>query len=263
MFSGVVKDILIRYTVGFLEVCYDICERRRINAAPKRKEIGTTESKSVDLPPFLLYKFMRGRELRLCLARATLGRKTMQTEHSRLTSRLLLVLLIISVLGALWPSLTMRKIDARLMENPPHNGIVSFELAWNASEAVKMIDAWGPELSLLAGKSIRLDFLFIPAYVLLFFSVTMLLARLTSGPLRRIIRFAAYLPIVSGIADVTENIFLLLVLKSSRNIPAPYPLVASSCASVKFALLAVVVCFWVIAIAAFIFRKIGKKPAVS
>jgi hypothetical protein len=184
----------------------------------------------------------------------------MQTKRDRLTAKVLWVLLIISILAALWPWLSMRKIDARLMENPPHNGIVAFELVWNAPDAMKMIDAWGPELSILAGKSIKIDFFFIPAYVLLFFSVTMLFSLLASGSFRTVIRAVAFLPIVSGVADVIENTFLLLVLRSSRNIPDQYPLIAGVCASVKFALLAVVVVFWLVAIAAWIIRKMRKNP---
>jgi hypothetical protein len=184
----------------------------------------------------------------------------MQTKRDRLTARVLWVLLIISILAALWPWLSMRKIDARLLENPPHNGIVAFELVWNAPDAMKMIDAWGPELSILAGKSIKIDFFFIPAYVLLFFSVTMLFSLLASGSFRTVIRAVAFLPIVSGVADVIENTFLLLVLRSSRNIPDQYPLIAGVCASVKFALLAVVVVFWLVAIAAWIIRKMRKNP---
>jgi hypothetical protein len=184
----------------------------------------------------------------------------MQTKRDRLTAKVLWVLLIISILAALWPWLSMRKIDARLLENPPHNGIVAFELVWNAPDAMKMIDAWGPELSILAGKSIKIDFFFIPAYVLLFFSVTMLFSLLASGSFRTVIRAVAFLPIVSGVADVIENTFLLLVLRSSRNIPDQYPLIAGVCASVKFALLAVVVVFWLVAIAAWIIRKMRKNP---
>jgi len=183
----------------------------------------------------------------------------MQTKRDLLTAKVLWVLLIISILAALWPWLSMRKIDAQLMENPPHNGIVAFELVWNAPDAMKMIDAWGPELSILAGKSIKIDFFFIPAYVLLFFSATMLLSLLASGSLRKVIRAVAFLPIVSGVADVIENTFLLLVLRLSRNIPDQYPLIAGVCASVKFALLAVVVVFWLVAIVAGIVRKIRKS----
>ncbi len=187
----------------------------------------------------------------------------MQTERGRLTLRLLWVLLAISIVVALWPWLSMRKIDARLAENPPHNGIVAFELVWSSPDAVKMIDAWGPELSILAGKSIKIDFLFIPAYVLLFFSITMLFSRLASGSLGRVIRAVAYLPIVSGIADVIENFSLLHILKASRNIPEQYPIIAGTCASVKFGLLAVVVCFWLLAVVVFIVQKARRKPAAS
>jgi hypothetical protein len=223
--------------------------------------IGRSKSKSVDLPAFFLYKGKEQKNgCRVFRHYPTSRGEIMETKRTRLTSRLLWVMLIISILAALWPWLSMRKIDARLMENPPHNGIVAFELVCDAPDALKMIDAWGPELSLLAGKSIKIDFFFIPAYVLLFFAATMLFSLLASGLLRKLIRAVAYLPIVAGIADIIENTFLLLILRSSRNIPDHYPLVAGTCASVKFMLLAVVVAFWLVAIAALIVRKMRERP---
>jgi uncharacterized protein YneF (UPF0154 family) len=186
----------------------------------------------------------------------------MQNKRNRLTAKLLWVLLIISILAALWPWLSMRKIDARLMENPPHNGIVQFELAFNAENARKMIDAWGPELSHLTAESIKVDFAFIPAYALLFFSVTMLFSLLVGGALGTLIGRIAYFPFASAIADVAENVFLLLILRSSPAIPDHYPLIAGVCASVKFGLLAVVVLFWITAVEVWLFRKIRRKPGI-
>jgi hypothetical protein len=183
----------------------------------------------------------------------------MSNEQTRLTSKALLFLLLLSIVIAIVPSITMRKIDARLMENPPNNGIVAFELAGSADHARGIIDGWGPELSILARKSITVDFVFIPGYALLFFSITMFVSLLFTGAPRTWIRRAAFLPIVSGLADVVENIFLLLVLKSPHDIPDLYPRIAAWCATVKFALLAVVVVLWVIALLAWLVKRLVKR----
>ena len=185
----------------------------------------------------------------------------METKLSKLRPLLLWLLLVLAILVALWPWVSMRKIDSRLTENPPNNGIVAFELACSADSAQKIIDGWGPELSILAGRSIKIDFIFIPAYVLLFFSITMLFTFLVAPSLARIMRAIALIPIVSGLCDVTENIFLLLILKTSHAIPAHYPLVASTCATIKFSILGLVVLSWIVMLAAWLVGKVRKAGA--
>jgi hypothetical protein len=176
-----------------------------------------------------------------------------------LTPKTLWILLVVSVLVALWPWLSMRNIDSRLVENPPHKGIVAFELAGTAEVAQKMIDAWGPELSRLMEKSIKIDFLFIPAYALLFFSATMLFSLVVGGSVGVWIKRIAFLPFVSAVCDVVENIFMILALRSAGSIPAIYPVIAKWCATVKFGLLLLVVVAWVVAIVVRLVR--GKKAA--
>jgi hypothetical protein len=185
--------------------------------------------------------------------------RVMQTERPYLTPRTLLAILLLSVAVAVIPWVTMRNIDARLTENPPNNGIIAFELAGSAENAQKMIDGWGPELSILARNSIRLDFIFIPAYAFLFFSVTMLISLLLGGAPALWVRRAGFLPFVSGFADVVENIFLLLILKSPHDIPDLYPRIAAWCATVKFGLLGLVVVVWIIAVLARLIHRRVKK----
>ncbi|MBN2224179.1 MAG: hypothetical protein JW765_05845 [Deltaproteobacteria bacterium] len=183
----------------------------------------------------------------------------MKTGQTRLTSKALLFILLLSIVVAAVPWITMQRIDARLTENPPNNGIVAFELAENADHARGMIDGWGPELSILARKSIIVDFVFIPAYAFLFFSITMLMSLLSAGAPHAWVRRAAYLPFVSGLADVVENIFLLLILKSPHDIPSLYPRIAAWCAAVKFGLLALVVVVWIIVALAWLIKRGARK----
>jgi hypothetical protein len=186
------------------------------------------------------------------------GRK-MKTEQSHLTSKTLLAILLLSIAVAVIPSISMHKIDARLAENPPYNGIVDFELAGNADKARGMIDGWGPELSMLARTSIKIDFIFIPAYAFLIFSITMLVSLLLSGAPGAWIRRAAFLPFVAGLADVVENIFLLLTLRTPHEIPGLYPRIAAWCATVKFGLLGLVVVICIIVVVAWLIRLAARK----
>jgi len=183
----------------------------------------------------------------------------MKTEQKRLTTKTLLFILLLSIAVGAVPWITMHKIEARLTENPPGNGIVAFELAGTAEKALGIIDGWGPELSLLAKKSIIVDFIFIPGYAFLFFSITMLMSYLAAGRIQPWIRRAAYLPLVSGLADVVENVFLLLVLETPHDITALYPRIAARCATAKFGLLALVVVIWVVVGLAWLIRRVMGK----
>jgi len=183
----------------------------------------------------------------------------MQTEQPYQTSKKLLAVLLLSIAVAIIPWVTMRNIDARLTENPPNNGIVAFELARSAETAQKMINGWGPELSILARNSIRIDYIFIPAYAFLFFSLTMFVSLLLGGTPALWVRRAAFLPFVAGLSDAVENTFLLLVLRSPQNIPDLYPSIAAWCATVKFGLLALVVVIWIIAVPVWLIQRRARK----
>jgi hypothetical protein len=122
-----------------------------------------------------------------------------------------------------------------------------------------MIDGWGPELSMLARNSIKIDFIFIPAYAFLIFSITMLVSLLLSGAPGAWIRRAAFLPFVAGLADVVENIFLLLTLRTPHEIPGLYPRIAAWCATVKFGLLGLVAVICIIAVVAWLIRLAARK----
>jgi hypothetical protein len=185
----------------------------------------------------------------------------MQNNQRHLTPKALLIILVLSIAVAAFPSITMHKIDARLSENPPNNGIVAFELAGSAEKDRALIDGWGPELSMMARESIRLDFIFIPAYAFLFFSITMLVSLLFSGAPGAWIRGAAFAPFISGAADVVENICMLTVLKSPHNISGLYPRIAAWCATVKFGLLGVVVLVWVAAILFWFVKRLVRKAS--
>lgn len=179
----------------------------------------------------------------------------MRTKRTYLSSKILLAILLLSIAVAVFPWLTMRSIDSRLTENPPHSGIVAFELARTAERAQTIVDGWGPELSILARKSLTVDFIFIPAYASLFFSITMLMSLLLGASPALWVRRAAFLPFVSGLADVVENVFLLVVLKSPHGVSDLYPRIASWCATLKFGLLALVVVVWIVIVPIWLMKR--------
>ncbi len=172
-------------------------------------------------------------------------------------------LLIVGILIALWPWNQMRKESAQLWASGSKYSIVSFELAFTKAKALEIMSSWGDAQKLAARKSILFDFIFIVGYVLIFFSVTSLLSAWNKGKLRKSGQRAAILPFIAGALDVTENMFLLLILAAADFMPEVFPVIAGICASLKFALLALTVLFWIFLVGAKMttyFMPSGHRP---
>ncbi len=172
-------------------------------------------------------------------------------------------LLIVGILIALWPWNQIRKENAELWASGSKYSIVSFELAFTKAKALEIMSSWGDAQKLAARKSILLDFVFIGGYVLIFFSVTSLLSAWSKGKLRKSGQRAAILPFIAGALDVTENMFLLLILAAAEFMPDVFPVIAGICASLKFALLVVTILFWILLVGAKMastFTRPGHRP---
>jgi len=176
---------------------------------------------------------------------------------------LLTALLIVGILIALWPWNQMRKESAELWASGSKYSIVNFELAFTKAKALEIINSWGDAQKLAARRSVLFDFIFIVGYVLIFFSVTSLLSAWSKGKLRKSGQRAAVLPFIAGALDVTENMFLLLILAAGDFMPEVFPVIAGICASLKFALLALTVLFWIFLVGAKMttyFMPSGHRP---
>jgi hypothetical protein len=172
-------------------------------------------------------------------------------------------LLIVGILIALWPWNQMRKEGAELLASSSQYSIVRFELAFTKAKAMEIISSWNDAQKLAARRSILFDFIFIVGYVLIFFSVTSLLSALNKVKLRKFGQRAAILPLIAGAFDVTENMFLLLILAAADFMPGVFPVIAGICASLKFALLGFTVLVWIFLIGAKMtayFTRSGHRP---
>jgi len=184
--------------------------------------------------------------------------KKSETNRSGLTAGKLWILFVLSVAAAAWPFFTMRGLDAALMEPEPHYGIVDFELAYSVEKAGEIVGVWGEELLPLAKKSLIVDYPFMPAYALIFFSLTRLFALIPGGRMSIWAKMAALFPLAAAIFDAVENLGLLSVVASPDAIPAWAPVVAGISATIKFSLLLLAVLAWPVAVLA---RLIGGKRA--
>jgi len=117
---------------------------------------------------------------------------------------------------------TLILLTALLMINQPlktgsaHQGIVSFQLAGNAEQALAIVQSWGDEGLQWAKLSLWVDFLFIPLYCLTLILLTRHCTQDRPGIRERTTaRWIRTLFITAGLADVTENVLLL------NNLEAP------------------------------------------
>ncbi len=90
----------------------------------------------------------------------------------------------------------------RVMRRANGRGIVALEVARGPSKARAIVETWGDDGVAAARESVRLDWAFIPSYVLLGASV----AALLDAPV------AAGAMVVAGVCDLAENVGLGRVL---------------------------------------------------
>jgi hypothetical protein len=117
---------------------------------------------------------------------------------------------------------TLVLLAALVMINQPlktgaaHQGIVSYQLAGSAEQALAIVQSWGDEGLQWAKISLWVDFLFIPLYCLTLILLTRQCTLDRPGVRERTTaRWIRTLFIAAGVADVTENVLLL------NNLEAP------------------------------------------
>jgi hypothetical protein len=154
-----------------------------------------------------------------------------------MTRRRALWLLAIATLGLF---LVLLAIDGQMQDAGGH-GIVSFEVAGSSGRAAQILADWGPRGRDAARLSLWLDYLYLAAYGTFLW---LAIRALRDAALRRgWERFArpgvalAVLPLAAAVFDALEDAFLLLVLGGHGGSAAP--VLATACASVKFACLAI------------------------
>lgn len=140
----------------------------------------------------------------------------------------------------------LQVINAQLCTHATPRGIVSFELTWNSATAQRMLDSWDQRARLYAALSIGLDYLFMYAYGALAWSVMRLRAMALDHVQRprlahafRSLSFAAWAAIL---CDAVENVAMWRMLFGPM---APWPLLASILATIKFVLLGLLLSLWV------------------
>jgi hypothetical protein len=133
--------------------------------------------------------------------------------------------------------LAMRALDRPLQTHTAPRGIVSFELATSYAASQQILESWSSEAKINAALSLGLDFLFLIVYALFIsLSCARIAAALKDGHLIffRAGVVLAWAQFLAAVLDAIENLALIhLLLNSSRSW---LPILAHSCATVKFSI---------------------------
>ena len=157
------------------------------------------------------------------------------------------MLVIVSAIAAAYIyTNTMKEGGEKLKESGYSN--LAFELTFSDTVAKDILSKWGEKnLIETAHDFTKRDFWFIPAYVLLFVSLTLLVRSCVgSGCLLSAGLIFVLASLVAGLFDVIENFFLLSMLKG--NVTWRIAMGASSAAFLKFMLLINTFLYWVVSI---------------
>ena len=103
------------------------------------------------------------------------------------------------------------------------------------------------------------DFIYIIGYVSFTFGGVLLVTRKVSGGFQKIGLYVSFIAILSGIFDVIENIFLLIMLQNPGTIPTFTPPIAAIMATIKFSCLAIALVYFVIGLIIALVLMIKKK----
>lgn len=133
-------------------------------------------------------------------------------------------------------------------------GIVDYELAFTGPGAQKILGSWGVEGQQVARASLLVDFGFMPAYALAFAGITLLIARSQTGGLNALGLRLTVTPFIAAALDGIENAFLLSMLGSAA-VGSVAPLAAGVAATTKFALLALVLAYWMVGGLAYLVKR--------
>ena len=171
--------------------------------------------------------------------------------------KVLAIITILSFIAFLILTLIMQSIESELKSSTGY-GVLEFEFAWTPEVIREIFNAWGSAGKKKEATAIYLDFLYIPSYGLFIAGCILLVTRKLEGKLQNFGLYITITPIIAGVFDVIENINLLLMIENDAYIETGSPFIASLCASIKFGLLFLGICFFIIALIALVINKIRK-----
>ena len=170
----------------------------------------------------------------------------------------LAIITILSFISLLILTLIMQSIERELKGSTGY-GVMEFEFAWTPEMIREIFRAWGVAGKKKEATAIYWDFLYIPSYGLFIAGCILLVTRkLEEGKLQNFGLYITITPIIAGGFDVIENINLLLMIENDAYIEMGSPFIASLSASIKFGLIFLGICFFILALIVVAINKIRK-----
>jgi hypothetical protein len=136
-------------------------------------------------------------------------------------------------------------------------GIIDYEFAWTASKVETIFEAWDNQDVRSQKIAIYWDFLFIVGYVLLAFSLVVLVLQKSEKKIQTIGTYIVLTPFLTGIFDIIENINLLIM--SPRFITIFNAFMASLSATLKFTLLFIAITYFIVALIFLVLNKVKNR----
>jgi hypothetical protein len=128
-----------------------------------------------------------------------------------------------------------RGVDKPLRTDAAPSGTVSFELARTVDTAKAIVDSWDSNAHIFAAFGLGLDYLFMPVYALALSLGLLLTFNGRTGWYYHLAVWMGWGAFVAALFDAVENYALWHSL--TGGVVSPYPEIAATCATIKFALL--------------------------
>ncbi|MFX0113314.1 MAG: hypothetical protein ACFFB3_02080 [Candidatus Hodarchaeota archaeon] len=131
----------------------------------------------------------------------------------------------------------MRVVSEPIEEESSHD-VIDLEFAWTSDKMKTILDDWGEDLIEAEIQATYLDFVFLVAYGTVLAGFSLLISRAFKEELLGYLGFRfVIISYIASLFDAIENVNLLLVLYFPDSFPAFAPLLASICATIKFAMI--------------------------
>ncbi|MBY9003167.1 MAG: hypothetical protein KGD73_04285 [Candidatus Lokiarchaeota archaeon] len=139
------------------------------------------------------------------------------------------------------------------------HGILDFEFAWTVEQIELIFTTWGSTGMAMQESGVIWDFIYIIGYVSFAFGGILFVTRKVSGNFQKVGLYVSFIAVLSGLFDVIENIFLLIMLQNSSAIPTFAPPIAGIMATIKFTCLAIALLYFVTGLVVALILTVKKK----
>ncbi|MFX1273483.1 MAG: hypothetical protein ACFFBP_12215 [Promethearchaeota archaeon] len=164
-------------------------------------------------------------------------------------TRNLIFILLFSFVAFMWMYVFVFIANDDLLKELGAPLLFEFEFAFTYDQANLIISAWNAQGMLSWNILLNiLDFPFIFSYVLILMSLSVFAMRQLKDKFLNIGLKLIYLPILAGLLDVIQNIFILIMLLNANALNITFPLIVSLLAIIKYALMFGTIGFLILAI---------------